>query len=299
MGRKESEKIIVKCMERCKEEEKRYKSGKKARVPVWKKKSTVEYEKELKLLQMELLKLQNHVKENGLKLLIIFEGRDAAGKGSTIKRIIEHLNPRGTRVVALNKPSDVEKTQWYFQRYTTHLPSGGEIVLFDRSWYNRAGVEPVMGFCSEEEHSRFLHEVPFYEEMITGSGTKLIKFYLSVSKEEQAKRFEERKTNPLKHYKISPIDMKAQELWDNYTVANYSMLLASHTEVAPWTIVDSNSKKKARINVIKHILSSIEYEGKSQTLDLTPDPNILYDGSQEIIRLEKIIAEGKEKKESD
>ncbi len=155
-----TEKIIEKCIDRCKKEAERIAQGKKPRLPVWKKRSTLEYEKELELLQRELLKLQNHVKETGMKLLIIFEGRDAAGKGGTIKRIMEHMNPRGTRVVALNKPSDVEKTQWYFQRYTAHLPSGGEIVLFDRSWYNRAGVEPVMGFCTEAEHSRFLHEVP-------------------------------------------------------------------------------------------------------------------------------------------
>jgi len=280
-------------MKKCKKEETRAKEGKEPRLPVWKKKSTLTYEKELKILQMELLKLQNHVKTTGLKLLIIFEGRDAAGKGGTIKRIMEHINPRGARVVALNKPSDVEKTQWYFQRYTTHLPSGGEIVLFDRSWYNRAGVEPVMGFCTEEQHSRFLHEVPFYEEMQVGSGTLMIKFFLSISKEEQAKRFHERQVNPLKHYKISPIDIKAQELWDKYTIAKYSMLLASHTQHAPWTVVNSNNKKSARINVLKHILSSIDYEGKSTTIDLTPDPQILYDGSHEIIRLEKLITEEK------
>jgi len=200
---------------------------------------------------------------------------------------------RGARVVALNKPSDVEKTQWYFQRYTTHLPSGGEIVLFDRSWYNRAGVEPVMGFCTEEEHARFLHEVPFYEEMQVGSGTYMIKFFLSISKEEQARRFYERQTNPLKKYKVSPIDVKAQELWDKYTIAKYSMLLASHTQQAPWTVVNSDNKKTARINVIKHILSSFEYEGKSPDIDLATDPKILYDGSKEIIRLEKLITEEK------
>lgn len=293
MGKKKEEKFVEKCIDKCKREKTRIKKGKEPRLPVWKKESTLDYEKELKLLQMELLKLQNHVKETGMKILIIFEGRDAAGKGGTIKRIMEHLNPRGARVVALNKPSDVEKTQWYFQRYTTHLPSGGEITLFDRSWYNRAGVEPVMGFCTEEQHSRFLHEVPFYEEMQVGSGTHLIKFYLSVSKEEQAKRFHERQVNPLKNYKISPIDIKAQELWDKYTIANYSMLLASHTNHAPWTVVDSDNKKKARINVIKHILSSFDYEGKSSKVDLTPDPKILYDGSKEILRLEKIISEGK------
>ncbi len=297
MGKKEAKKIIGLCTDKCKKEQKRLEKGKEIRLPVWKKESTLSYEKELKLLQMELLKLQNHVKEQGLKVLIIFEGRDAAGKGGTIKRIIEHLNPRGARVVALAKPSDVEKTQWYFQRYTTHLPSGGEITIFDRSWYNRAGVEPVMGFCTEKEHARFLHEVPFYEEMQTGSGTHLVKFYLSVSKEEQAKRFNERKTNPLKNYKISPIDIKAQEMWDKYTVANYSMLLASHTQNAPWTVVDSDNKKKARINVIKHILSLFEYENKSKNLDLNTDPDILRDGTAEILRLEKLIA-GEKKKSS-
>jgi polyphosphate kinase 2 len=290
MEKKPQKKFVQLCEKKCKKEGSRIADGKEPRMPVWKKKSTLSYEKELKILQMELLKLQNHVKEEGIKILIIFEGRDAAGKGGTIKRIIEHLNPRGARVVALNKPSDVEKTQWYFQRYTTHLPSGGEISIFDRSWYNRAGVEPVMGFCTEKEHARFLHEVPFYEEMQVGSGTHLIKFYLSVSKEEQAKRFNERKSNPLKNYKISPIDIKAQELWEQYTIANYSMLLASHTEYAPWTVVTSDNKKKARINVIKHILSQFDYEGKSSKVDLTVDPEILYDGSKEIIRLEKIIA---------
>jgi len=287
--RKEEKKFVKLCSEKCEKEKARIANGKEPRLPVWKKESTLSYEKELKILQMELLKLQNHIKEQGIKVLIIFEGRDAAGKGGTIKRIIEHLNPRGARVVALNKPSDVEKTQWYFQRYTTHLPSGGEITIFDRSWYNRAGVEPVMGFCTEKEHARFLHEVPFYEEMQVGSGTHLIKFYLSVSKEEQAKRFNERKNNPLKHYKISPIDIKAQELWDQYTIANYSMLLASHTQHAPWTVVSSDNKKRARINVIKHILLQFEYEGKNNTVDLSTDPKILCDGATEIIRLEKLI----------
>lgn len=290
MGKKKQSKFVDLCVSKCKKENTRIKEGKTARLPLWKKKDTLKYEKELKTLQMELLKLQNHIKEKGLKVLIIFEGRDAAGKGGTIKRIMEHLNPRGARVVALNKPSDVEKTQWYFQRYTAHLPSGGELTLFDRSWYNRAGVEPVMGFCTEKQHSRFLHEVPFYEEMQIGSGTQLIKFYLSVSKKEQAKRFDERRSNPLKNYKISPIDVKAQEMWDKYTIANYSMLLASHTQAAPWTVIHSDNKKKARINVIKHILCQFEYEGKSSTIDLSCDDTVLCDGAEEIIRLEKVIA---------
>ena len=180
------------------------------KVQIWVRKETLEYERELTKLQIELLKLQNHVKEKGLKILMIFEGRDAAGKGGTIKRITEHLNPRGARVVALEKPSDIEKTQWYFQRYTQHLPSAGEIVFFDRSWYNRAGVEPVMGFCTTEEHHEFLREVPEFEKMLVKSGIILMKFYFSVSKKEQLKRFKKREVDPLKQYKLSPVDKESQ-----------------------------------------------------------------------------------------
>ena len=181
--------------------------GKEKKVQIWVKKSELAYEKELTKLQIELLKFQNHVKDKGLKVLILIEGRDAAGKGGTIKRMTEHLNPRGARIVALSKPSDTERTQWYFQRYAEHLPSAGEIVLFDRSWYNRAGVEPVMGFCTQEEHKEFLREVPKFESMLVNSGIILFKFYFSVSKDEQAKRFRERKTDPLKQFKLSPVDM--------------------------------------------------------------------------------------------
>jgi polyphosphate kinase 2 len=187
------------------------------KVQIWVRKETLDYERELTKLQIELIKLQNHVKEKGLKVLMIFEGRDAAGKGGTIKRITEHLNPRGARVVALEKPSDIEKTQWYFQRYTQHLPSAGEIVLFDRSWYNRAGVEPVMGFCTKEEHHEFLREVPEFEKMLVKSGIILFKYYFSVSKKEQAKRFKKREIDPLKQYKLSPVDKESQNLWDKYT----------------------------------------------------------------------------------
>jgi len=265
-------------------EEKRIKKGKK--VPVWVKKEVLEYEEELRMLQIELLKLQNHIKEEGLKLLMIFEGRDAAGKGGTIKRITEHLNPRGARVVALDKPSDTEKTQWYFQRYTHYLPSAAEIVLFDRSWYNRGGVEPVMGFCTQEEHKEFLHEVPEYERMQVNSDTILLKFYFSVSKKEQNRRFEKRKTDPLKQYKLSPVDEKSQQMWDKYTIAKYSMLLASHTDHAPWTIIRSDNKKQARINCIKHILSQVDYPGKIKKSALKTDPAILIGGNQEIKNME-------------
>ncbi|MDR2080607.1 MAG: polyphosphate kinase 2 [Campylobacteraceae bacterium] len=233
-------------------------------VQIWVKKSKLDYEKKLKELQIELLKLQKFVKESGLRILIIFEGRDAAGKGGTIKTMTGHINPRGARVVALEKPSDKERTQWYFQRYIEHLPSAGEIVFFDRSWYNRAGVEPVMGFCTKEEYQEFLIEVPKFESLIARSGIKIFKFYFSVTKEEQKKRFEERKKDPLKHFKLSPIDEKAQELWDQYTLAEYSMFLASHTKECPWAIVYSDNKKKARLNTIRHILSQIDYPNKSK-----------------------------------
>ncbi|WP_455756164.1 polyphosphate kinase 2 [Sulfurimonas sp.] len=263
-------------------DEKRNKNVKKKRVSVWVKEEVLAYEDELRKLQIELLKMQNHIKDTGGKLLMIFEGRDAAGKGGTIKRITEHLNPRGARVVALNKPSDTEKTQWYFQRYTQHLPSAGEIVLFDRSYYNRGGVEPVMEFCSQEEHKEFLHEVPEFEKMLVNSDITIFKFYFSVSKTEQKRRFDKRRTDPLKQYKLSPVDEKSQEYWDKYTIAKYSMLLASHTEHAPWTIIRSDNKKKARINCIKHILSNIDYEGKVKDKKLVPDDEIRVFASDEI-----------------
>ena len=256
------------------------------RVAVWTKKETLEYEDELQTLQIELLKMQNHIKESGKKVLMIFEGRDAAGKGGTIKRITEHLNPRGARVVALDKPSDVEKTQWYFQRYVQHLPSAGEIVLFDRSYYNRGGVEPVMGFCTQEEHKEFLHEVPEFEKMLINSDIIIFKFYFSVSKEEQNKRFEKRRTDPLKQYKLSPVDEKSQDLWDKYTIAKYSMLLASHTEHAPWTIIRSDNKKKARINCIKHILNHIDYPKKIKEKKLHADDKIRIPANDEIKLME-------------
>ncbi len=276
------------------EQERRLKSEKEERLPIWVKKSVLEYEEELKTLQIELLKLQNHVKDQGLKILMIFEGRDAAGKGGTIKRITEHLNPRGARVVALDKPSDVEKTQWYFQRYSQYLPSAGEIVLFDRSWYNRGGVEPVMGFCTPEEHQEFLNHVSEFERMLVNSGIILFKFYFSVSKNEQARRFKERKTDPLKQFKLSPVDAKSQELWDKYTTVKHSMLRASHTGTAPWIIIRSDNKKKARINCIKHILSSVQYPSKNPP-DLKTSKKVLIWGDEEIKLMETtmLTKEGK------
>ncbi|EAI3353974.1 polyphosphate kinase 2 [Campylobacter jejuni] len=255
-------------------------------VSVKRKKSTIEYEKDLKNLQIELLKFQNHVKAKGLKVLILIEGRDAAGKGGAIKRLIEHLNPRGCRVVALEKPSDVEKTQWYFQRYIAHLPSAGEIVIFDRSWHNRAGVEPVMGFCTPQQHKDFLREVPLFENMISNSDIIFFKFYFSVSKDEQKKRFEKRRSDPLKQYKLSPVDQKSQELWDKYTLAKYSMLLASNTPTCPWTIISSDDKKKARLNLLRFILSKVEYPNK-KTGDFSKiDAKLVRSGEEEIRTME-------------
>ena len=259
------------------------------KVQIWVKKDKLAYEQELKRLQVELLKFQNHVKDKGLKILMIFEGRDAAGKGGTIKRITEHLNPRGARVVALEKPSDKETSQWYFQRYSTHLPAAGEIVIFDRSWYNRSMVEPVMGFCTEREHHKFLKDAPAFEKMIVDEGIQLFKFYFSVSKEEQEKRFKSRENDPLKQYKLSPVDKESQRLWDEYSLAKYMMLSATHTDIAPWTIVKSDDKKKARINCIKHILNFVEYPDKISNKKITVDKKIVVYGRDEAIAMEKMF----------
>jgi polyphosphate kinase 2 len=258
----------------------------KKRVNVWVKRSTLEYEKKLRNLQIELLKVQNHVKTHGLRILVLFEGRDAAGKGGTIKRFIEHMNPRGVRVVALEKPSDREQNEWYFQRYVNHLPSAGEIALFDRSWYNRAMVEPVMKFCTDEQNKRFLKDVPLFERMLAKDGIILFKFYFSVSKEEQARRFDARKTDMLKNYKVSPVDEMAQEMWDQYTVKKFQMLSETNRTMAPWMIIRSDKKKKARLNCIKYILSNLDYEGKVHEKKLTPDPEIVISGIDEIKYME-------------
>lgn len=259
------------------------------KVQVWVKKETLLYEKELARLQVELLKFQNHVKDQGLKILMIFEGRDAAGKGGTIKRITEHLNPRGARVVALEKPSDKETTQWYFQRYVEHLPAAGEIVLFDRSWYNRSMVEPVMGFCTERQHHKFLKDAPEFEQMIVDEDIRIFKFYFSVSKDEQARRFKARETDPLKQYKLSPVDKASQKLWDEYTLAKFMMLSATHTEAAPWTIVKSDNKKRARTNCIKHILNFVDYPDKIKESEIVVDKNIIVFGRDEAINMEKMF----------
>jgi len=261
----------------------------KGRVAVYVKKKTLDYEIELKRLQIELLKLQNHVKEHDLRVLMIFEGRDAAGKGGTIKRITEHLNPRGARVVALEKPSDVERRQWYFQRYIQHLPAGGEIALFDRSWYNRAMVEPIMGFCTDEQNKRFIKDVPLFEQMLVKDGVKLFKFYFSVSKQEQLARFKARETDPLKQFKISPVDMEAQNLWDQYSVKKFQMLSETNRTIAPWTIIRSDNKKLARLNTIKYILAKMDYKGKLDKKYFTVDPDILISGIKELKLMEELL----------
>ncbi len=261
----------------------------KGRIAIYVKKKTIDYEQELKRLQIELLKLQNHVKEHDLRILMIFEGRDAAGKGGTIKRITEHLNPRGARVVALEKPSDRERKQWFFQRYIQHLPTGGEMVLFDRSWYNRAMVEPIMGFCTDEQNKRFIKDVPLFEQMLVKDGIKLFKFYFSVSKEEQLARFKARETDPLKQYKISPVDMEAQNLWDQYSVKKFQMLSETNRTIAPWTIIRSDNKKMARINTIKYILKKIDYEGKLESRFFKTDPKILVSGIKELKLMEDLL----------
>ncbi len=220
------------------------------------------YERQKYRLQVELLKLQAWVKETGQKVVILFEGRDAAGKGGTIKRFMEHLNPRGARVVALEKPSETERGQWYFQRYVEHLPTNGEIVLFDRSWYNRAGVERVMGFCTDAEYGEFVRQAPEFERMLARNGTHLIKFWFSVSREEQRRRFGERKVHPLKQWKLSPIDLASLDKWNDYTKAKEAMFFYTDTADAPWTVIKSNCKKRARLNALRYILHKLPYTNK-------------------------------------
>lgn len=221
------------------------------------------YEKQKYRLQVELLKLQKWVKETGQRVVILFEGRDAAGKGGTIKRFMEHVNPRGARVIALEKPTETERGQWYFQRYIQHLPSAGEIVLFDRSWYNRAGVERVMGFCSADEYNEFMRQAPEFERNLVRSGIHLIKFWFSVSRSEQRRRFKEREAHPLKQWKLSPIDVASLDKWDEYTKAKEAMFFYSDTADAPWTVVKSDCKKRARLNAMRYVLHKLPYSNKS------------------------------------
>ena len=236
--------------------------------------AAVAYEQDLRFLQVELVKMQRWVQERGRRVAILFEGRDAAGKGGTIRRFVEHLNPRYTRVVALPKPSDEEAGQWYFQRYIRQLPNRGELVFFDRSWYNRAVVEPVNGFCSRGDYDRFMRQVPEFEHMLYEDGVSVVKFWFSISKKEQLQRFEARRENPLKHWKLSPVDDRAQELWEEYTAHKERMFSQTHTSFSPWIIVKANNKKRARLESIRHVLSLFDYDGKSTSEEaLRWDPN--------------------------
>ena len=234
-----------------------------------------EYEAEKKKLQIELLKMQSWVKETGQRIIILFEGRDAAGKGGAIKRFNEHLNPRGARVIALEKPSEQERGQWYFQRYIQHLPTHGEIVFFDRSWYNRAGVERVMGFCSPAEYLEFLREAPEFERMLVRSGIRLYKFWFSVSREEQLRRFNSRRNDPLKHWKLSPIDVQSLDKWEDYTAAKEAMFFHTDTADSPWLVIKSDDKKRARLNCMRHVLSTLPYPGKDPKVAYPADPLIV------------------------
>lgn len=233
------------------------------------------YETEKAQLQAELLKVQLWAQETGEKFVLLFEGRDAAGKGGTIKRYMEHLNPRAARVVALNKPSEQEKGQWFFQRYIAELPTSGEMVFYDRSWYNRAGVERVMGFCAPNEYLEFMRQAPEFERMLSRSGIRLYKYWFSVTQEEQRRRFESRATDPLKRWKLSPIDKASLGKWDDYTEAKEAMFFYTDTADAPWTIVKSNDKKRARLNCMRHFLSTLDYPGKDLDIAVPPDPLIV------------------------
>ncbi|MFD1614519.1 polyphosphate kinase 2 [Gelatiniphilus marinus] len=238
--------------------------------------STVAYEKELKKLQAELVDLQQWVAKHKKRVCIVFEGRDAAGKGSTIRRFIEHLNPRSMRVVALTKPTDVEKGQWYFRRYIKEMPNPGEIVFFDRSWYNRAVVEPVMGFCNEKQYDEFMVQVPAFEHMLYEDGIILIKFWFSISKDEQIRRFNSRLQSPLKRWKFSPVDQEGQRRWDQYTLYKEQMFSKTHTTFSPWIIIKTNNKKEARLESIRYVLSKFKYANKGNSgTTLFPDPNIV------------------------
>lgn len=241
------------------------------------------YKKDLLQLQIELVKAQKEIIDRGHKVLVILEGRDAAGKDSTIKRVVQHLSPRETRVVALGKPSDREQSTWYFQRYVPHLPAAGELVLFNRSWYNRAGVERVFGFCSDVEYREFMGTVTEFESMLVRSEIQLFKFYLDIDRKTQKKRLEERLTDPLKQWKRSPIDDRAQELWDEYSDARDAMLSQTHHPLAPWTIVQGNCKRRARLELIKRLLRDLEYSDKREAL-LKEDAEVIFDFSPSVLR---------------
>ncbi|MGE3711483.1 MAG: polyphosphate kinase 2 [Hyphomicrobiaceae bacterium] len=238
------------------------------------------YEDQLTRLQIELLKMQFHVQKTGGRIVILMEGRDTAGKGGCILRFMQHLNPRHARAVALTKPTEAERGQWYFQRYATHLPTRGDIVMFDRSWYNRAGVERVMGFCTDEELADFLREAPQFEGMLVRDGILMFKIYLAIGREMQLKRFHSRRHDPLKRWKLSDIDLKAIDLWDDYTDAQHDLFRFTHTAICPWTVILANDQKRARLELIRHVLCQIDYEGKDAGVVGHPDPKIVGGGPE-------------------
>ncbi len=239
-------------------------------------------DKEIKRYSAELIKLQEHLERYNKRMVVLFEGRDAAGKGGAIRRITHFMNERHYRVVALGRPTEVQRSQWFFQKYITQLPRGGEIVIFDRSWYNRAMVEPVFGFCTQREHQNFMRGVVGFERDLVRQGTLLIKFYFSVTREEQAKRFEIRKTNPLKQWKLSEIDLQAQDRWEEFTAKKYEMLKHTHTSETPWTVVRADNKHKARLNAMRVLLNTLDYVGRNPALDYVPDPDIVISGAREV-----------------
>ena len=243
-------------------------------------------EQELKPFQAELIKMQKYLEDTKTRMIILFEGRDAAGKGGTIRRVTRYMNVKHYRVVALGKPTESEKTEWFFQKYIRHFPQGGEVVLFDRSWYNRAMVEPVFGFCSDEEYKNFNRGVTGFEKDLIRQGTILVKLYFSVTKQEQARRFEKRKTDPLSQWKLSEVDVQAQERWDDFTNVKYQMLKKTHTTHAPWKVIRSNNKHLARLNAMKVILNSVPYDRANEELDFVPDPDIAISGSRELEMME-------------
>ena len=253
-----------------------------------------EGEKALKPYQAELIKLQKHLENTQQKMIILFEGRDAAGKGGTIRRVTRYMDEKHYRVVALGKPTEEQRTQWYYQKYIQHFPRGGEIVLFDRSWYNRAMVENVFNFCTPKEYDDFMHSVAAFENDLTNQGTILVKLYFSVTKIEQANRFERRKTDPLRQWKLSEIDMQAQERWDDFTLTKYNMIKQTHSHNAPWTVIRSNDKQKARFEALKVILNAVNYDNRDENIDYSVDPEIVISGSREIeIMDSQVLKNGK------
>ncbi len=272
----EKNKLTRADFEKAKTKEELIAIAKERKVPIKNVLNILQYERELRFLQVELVKLQQWVQKNNKRVAIIFEGRDAAGKGGSIRRFIEHLNPRSMRLVALSKPTEVEQGQWYFRRYIKQLPNPGEIVFFDRSWYNRAVVEPVMGFCTEEQYKQYMVQVPEFEHMLYESGVEIIKFWFSISKEEQQARFTSRLENPLKRWKFSPVDQKGQALWKEYSFYKEQMFSRTHTSYCPWIVIKTNNKLEARLESMRYVLSKFNYDGKEKAeTSILPDPNVV------------------------